>query len=114
MPTKGQLFKFEQKQQPTIENKDLDFIFNSNFDSFSYENNKVIATRKNGDSIETLIAEKKLYGVISEAIKINQPHSKEERKDIITDLIKMGMTQNIIAKATGISQPTVSRILNAQ
>ena len=114
MPTKGQLFKFEQKQQPIIEIKDLDFIFNSNFDSFSYKNNKVIATRKNGDSIETLTKEKKPYGVIIEAIKINQPSSKEERKDIIIDLRKKGMTQNKIAIATDTSQSTVSGILNAQ
>lgn len=114
MPTKGQLFKFEQKQQPIIEIKDLDFIFNSNYNSLSYKNNKVIVTRKNGDSIETLTKEIKPYGEIIEAKKINQPSSKEEREDIIIDLRKKGMTQNEIAIATGISQSTVSGILNAQ
>lgn len=116
MSTNGQLFKFEQKQQSTFKDKCLDFIANDNYDSFylSYKKDKIRAVREKGDSIEIFTAEKTKYGEFIEATTINQPKSKEERKNIIIDLRNREMTQIEIATATGLSQSRVSQILNAQ
>lgn len=116
MATKGQLFKFEQKQQYTIKDKGLDSISDGDFDScfFSCKNNKVSVMRKKGDSIETFTAENTKHGDFFKATKINRPNSKEERKDTYRYLNKKGMTQTEIAMATDTSQSTVSKYLNAQ
>lgn len=116
MPNKGQLFKFEQKQQPTFKDNGLDFISNANYDScsLSCKNNEIRAVRKKGDSIETFTAKKTECGEFIKATKIKQPSSREKMKIAIIYLRKRGMTEIEIAEALGISQSTVSKILNAQ
>lgn len=125
MPTKEQLFEFEQKQQSTFKDNGLDFISNGTIEdtakifinkckfdkySLSYQNGKAEVVGYKGRQTVKIKIEKTEYCRSIEATTSYSPGSKSDLTSDIIALRQQGKTQSEVAEILNMSQSYVSKI----